>query len=428
MEQALKKIVVIGGGFAGMNFIKKMTNDERFHITLVDVNNYHFFPPLLYQVATAFIEPSNISYPFRRMFQQKKNLRFHLGTLLQINPAEHTIITDNCTLPYDYLVLAVGTETNYFGLENVKRKALPMKTINDALSLRNHLLLSMEKAVRSSDLVEKEKYLNIVIAGGGPTGVEIAGMLAEMGRNIAAKEYPEIRDLQGHIHLVDASSALLGPMSKKAQEEASAVLSRLGVHIKLNVAVKDYVDGKVLLANGETIPTEVLIWTSGVTGRPLPGLPAEVIGRGKRVLVDAYNAVPGIPDIYALGDICLQTSDTNFPDGHPQLAQVAIQQGTLLADNFKRQHQNTALKPFAYNDKGSMAIISKYKAVVDLPKLFFKGFFAWLIWLFIHLIPLVGFRNKVKLAFNWFWSFISNDPTLRLIIGTDRGKEQMPDR
>ena len=424
MEQSMKKIVVVGGGFAGMNFIKRLRHDERFQITLVDINNYHFFPPLLYQVATAFIEPSNISYPFRRMFQEKKNLRFHLGTLRKINPESNTIETDNGILDYDYLVLAVGTETNYFGMENVKQQALPMKTINDALALRNHLLLSMEKAVRTADRTEKEKYLNIVIAGGGPTGVEIAGMLAEMGRNIAAKEYPEIRDLQGHIHLVDASPSLLGPMSNKSQEEALSVLTKLGVHVKLNVAVKDYREGKVLLADGEAIPTEVLIWTSGVTGRDLPGLPASVIGRGKRVLVDAYNAVQGIPNIYALGDISLQTTDPAFPNGHPQLAQVAIQHGTLLADNFKRMHTQRPPKAFVYNDKGSMAIISKFKAVVDLPKLFFKGFFAWLIWLFIHIIPLVGFRNKVKLAFNWFWSFISNDPTLRLIIGTNRDKEK----
>jgi NADH dehydrogenase len=424
MEQSMKKIVVVGGGFAGMNFIKRLTRDERFQITLVDINNYHFFPPLLYQVATAFIEPSNISYPFRRMFQEKKNLRFHLGALKKINPEANTIETDNGILDYDYLVLAVGTETNYFGMENVKQRALPMKTINDALALRNHLLLSMEKAVRTVDPNEKEKHLNIVIAGGGPTGVEIAGMLAEMGQNIAAKEYPEIRDLQGHIHLVDASPSLLGPMSKKSQEEALSVLKRLGVHVKLNVAVKDYSEGKVILADGHAIPTDVLIWTSGVTGRDLPGLPATAVGRGKRVLVDAYNAVQGFPNIYALGDISLQTTDPAFPNGHPQLAQVAIQHGTLLADNFKRLHRQQPLKPFVYNDKGSMAIISKFKAVVDLPKLFFRGFFAWLIWLFIHIIPLVGFRNKVKLAFNWFWSFISNDPTLRLIIGTNRDKEE----
>jgi NADH dehydrogenase len=420
-DQAIKRVIIVGGGFAGVNLIKKLSKDKRFHITLVDINNYHFFPPLLYQVATAFIEPSNISYPFRRMFQEKSNLRFHMGKLIKINPEQNTIETDYCKLEYDYLVLGLGTESNFFGIANVQELSLPMKTIDDALNLRNHLLLNMEKAVRTNDIREKEKHLNIVIAGGGPTGVELAGMLAELGRNIAAKEYPEIKDLRSHLYLIDAAPVLLGPMSKKSQEEATKVLKRLGVHIILNTAVKDYVDGKVLLANSKTIDTTVLIWASGVIGREVPGLPKEVIARGRRVMVDEHNKVMGTQNIFALGDLCFQTSDKRFPNGHPQLAQVAIQQGQLLAQNLKRLLDNQPLKPFVYNDKGSMAIISKYKAVADLPKLFFKGFIAWFIWLFIHIIPLVGFRNKVKLAFSWLWSFITNDPTLRLII---RPREQ----
>ena len=416
MAVNIKRVVIVGGGFAGINLIKKLEKDERFQITLVDKNNYHFFPPLIYQVATAFIEPSNISYPFRRMFQNKTNLRFHMGTLTNINVAGNTIETDTGNIIYDYLVLAVGTETNYFGMENVKKHALPMKTIDDALNLRNHILLNMEQAVRATDIEEKERLLNIVIAGGGPTGVEVAGMLAEMGRNIASKEYPEIVDLQSHIHLIDAGPVLLAPMSKKSQEEATKVLKKLGVKIQLNTAVKDYQDGEVILANGQSIPTNVLIWASGVTGRELPGLPKETIVKGRRVEVDEYNRIKGTTNIFALGDICFQTTDPAFPNGHPQLAQVAIQQGEMLAKNLRKLESNETLKPFIYNDKGSMAIISKYKAVVDLPKLFFKGVFAWFVWLFIHIIPLVGFRNKVKLAFSWFWSFISNDPTLRLII------------
>ena len=415
-DLSIKQVVVVGGGFAGINLIKRLSKDERFQITLVDKNNYHFFPPLLYQVATAFIEPSNISYPFRRMFQKKKNLRFHLGALIKINPQHNSIETTNGVLMYDYLVLSVGTQSNYFGMDNVKQNSLPMKNINDALNLRNHVLMSMEKAVRSTEYADKEKYLTIVIAGGGPTGVEIAGMLAEMGRNIAVKEYPEITDLQGHLHLVDASPALLGTMSQKAQKEATSVLSKLGVKIKLNVAVKDYSDGKVILTDGETIATNTLIWTSGVTGTAVNGLPAEVIGRSNRVQVNEYNKVKGTENIFALGDICLQTTDKNYPNGHPQVAQVAIQQGTLLASNLKKMLSSKQMKPFSYHDKGSMAIISKYKAVADLPKFSFTGFFAWLVWLFIHIIPLVGFRNKIKLAFSWFWSFITNDPTLRLII------------
>lgn len=426
MPEQIKKVVVVGGGFAGVNFINKLSKDQRFHITLVDINNYHFFPPLLYQVAMAFIEPSNISYPYRRMFQKKNNLRFHLGCLTKINIDQNTIETDTGSLQYDYLVLGLGTETNYFGMENVKANSLPMKNINDSLNLRNQLLLNMEKAVRTNDRAEKEKYLNIVIAGGGPTGVEIAGMLAEMGHNIRAKEYPEITDLQGHIHLIDAGPTLLGPMSKKAQDEAMAVLKKLRVHITTSVAVKDYLDGEVVLANGEKIATNMLIWTSGVTGRELPGLPAEMIGRGRRVLVDEYNKVMGTNNIFALGDICLQVTDKNYPNGHPQLAQVAIQQGQLLAKNLKRTLDNEPLKSFAYTDKGSMAIISKYNAVADLPKFSFTGFFAWIVWLFIHIIPLIGFSNKLKLAFSWFWSFITNDPTLRLIIRPKKEDVKIP--
>ena len=412
----VKKVVVIGGGFAGINLIKKLAKDNRFQITLVDRNNYHFFPPLLYQVSTSFIEPSNISYPFRRMFQEKENVRFHMGSLQRVNPVTNTIETENGILSYDYLVLALGTETNYFGMENVKKGSLPMKTIDEALTLRNTLLLNMENAVKAKTKPERDRLLNIVIAGGGPTGVELAGMLAELGNNIAHKEYPELTDWGSHLYLIDAGNTLLSPMSKKAQAEAKEVLEKLGVNVILNTSVKDYTNGKVTLSSGETLETNSLIWASGVVAREVPGLPTEVVGRGRRLLVDAFNIVQGTNNIFAIGDLCLQTSDPKFPNGHPQVAQVAIQGGEALAENLIRLQDSKVLKPFIYNDKGSMAIISKYKAIVDLPKFSFTGFFAWLVWLFIHIIPLVGFRNKVKLAFSWLWSFITNDPTLRLII------------
>jgi NADH dehydrogenase len=416
MEERVKKIVIVGGGFAGINFAKNIWNDPHYEVTMVDKNNYNYFPPLLYQVATAFIEPSNISYPFRRMFEGKKNMRFHLGRFIKVNPDKNNIETDTGVLDYDYLVLAVGTETNYFGMENVKQHSMPMKSIDAAINLRNHLLMNLEEAVLADTATEKQKYLNIVIAGGGPSGVEIAGMLAEMKNKIAIKEYPELSGVHATIHLVDASPHLLGPMSKTAQKAAFNELRKLGVLIKLNTAVKDYMDDIVYMADGKTVATKTLIWTSGVTGRKINGLPAEVVGRGRRILVDEFNKVKNIENIYALGDMCLQTTDKNYPDGHPQLAQVAIQQGTLLAKNFKRLADGKTMKPFSYVNKGSMAIISKYEAVADLPKVSFAGFFAWLIWLFVHIIPLVGFRNKVKIAFSWFWSFITNNPTLRLII------------
>lgn len=413
-----KRIVVLGGGFAGVNFIKKFSKNTQHEVVLIDQNNYHFFPPLLYQVSTAFIEASNISYPFRRMFQGKENLKFHLGKFQHINPAEKVVVTDTGEVSYDYVIFAMGTKTNYFGMENIKNKSLPMKTIDDALVMRNQILLNMEKAVQATTLVEKEKHLNIVIAGGGPTGVEVAGMLAEMGLKLAKKEYPEVQDLRTNLYLVDAMPVLLQPMSKKSQDEAYSVLSKLGVHVVLNTAVKDYDKGKVIFSDGSEIETEILIWASGVVSQDVPGIPEESFGRGKRILVDQYNKVIGTDCIFAIGDIALEMSDSNFPNGHPQLAQVAIQQGSLLAKNLELIINNSTPKTaFKYNDKGSMAIISKYKAVVDLNKnTFLKGFFAWIIWLFIHIIPLIGFRNKVKLMSNWLWSFITNDPTLRLII------------
>lgn len=411
-----KRVIIIGGGFAGLNLAKRLTGNRYLEVTVVDQNNYHFFPPLLYQVSTAFIEASNISHPFRRLFQDRPNVRFHFGSLLQVFPDTQTIETDTGFLNYDYLVLAMGTETNYFGMQNVKEHALPMKSIDDALNLRNHLLLTQEKAVRSTDIQERERLQNIVIAGGGPTGVEIAGMLAEMGRNIVAKDYPEMGTFRGKIYLVDAGATLLGPMSKKSQEEALHVLKDFGVQIILNTAVKDYVNDTVLLANGQEIPAATLIWASGVIARDVPGLPKETFTRGRRLLVDEVNRVQGYPNIFAIGDQAFMTADPKFPNSHPQVAQPAIQQGKLLATNLTRLEKGEALKPFRYNDKGNMAIIAKYKAVADLPKLFFKGFFAWLVWLFIHIIPLVGFRNKVQLFFAWMYAFITNDPTLRLII------------
>lgn len=411
-----KHIVIAGGGFAGINLIKSLRNDSRFKITLVDKNNYHFFPPLIYQVATSFIEASNISYPFRKLFSNDKHVSFHMGSLLRVIPETKTIETDTGNLNYDYLVLAMGTESNFFGMENVQKCALPMKNIEEALYLRNHILLTLEEAARNKDIKEAEKLQNIVIAGGGPTGVELAGMLAEMGKYIAKKEYPEIKLVLSNLYLIDALPSLLSPMSKLAQKTAYDTLKELGVKILLNVSVKDYKDCKVFLSDGTSIETETLIWTSGVIGREVPGLPADSIGKGRRILVDAYNKVENTQNIYALGDLCLMLSEEEYPKGHPQLAQVAIQQGKNLAKNFQRIEDEKVLIPFEYNNKGSMAIISKFNAVVDLPKSSFKGFIAWLTWLFIHIIPLVGFRSKIQLALDWFRLFITNNPSIRLIL------------
>jgi NADH dehydrogenase len=420
------KIVIIGGGFAGMNLAKSLAHQSNIEVVLVDVNNYHFFPPLIYQVATSFIEMSNISYPFRKMFQGINNVRFFNGTLLSVAPESKTIVTNNGTLSYDYLVLAHGAETNFFGMENVKKHALPLKNINDALAIRNTLLLNLEKACREKDPIVRQQLLTLVICGGGPTGVEVAGMLAEMNKFIKSKDYPELENTQTKIYLIDATSSLLSAMSIKSQAEAYKQLEQLGVNIILSNAVKDYDNHIVYLANGETIASRTLIWGSGIIAHEVEGLPEGSTGRGRRILVDQFNCVSTTQNIFAIGDICLQTSDTKFPNGHPQLAQVAIQQGKLLAKNLiKIEKGQQNLQAFAYHDKGSMAIISKFKAVVDLPKGFFKGFLAWMVWLFIHIIPIAGFRNKAKLFFSWIWSFITNDPTLRLIVRSEKDKDNI---
>jgi NADH:ubiquinone reductase (H+-translocating) len=411
-------IVVIGGGFAGVNLAKSLANKTAFQVTIVDKNNYNFFPPLIYQVATAFLEPTSISYPFRKLFSGKDNLHFRLGDVKKIVPEQNKIILQDGELPYDYLVFATGAETNYFGLENVKRHAIPMKTLSDALEMRNRLLEQMEAAAVSTDPEEIKQLLTIVIAGGGPTGVELAGMFAEMKNGILRKEYPNLTGKGGEIYLVDGIGVVLAPMSPESQQDTFEALTKLGVKIKFNYQVKDYADGKVLFTNGESIATKSLIWAAGVTASVFEGLPPETYGRGRRMLVDGYNKVKGTENIYAIGDTCLQTTDIHFPNGHPQVAQVAIQQGINLAKNFQAQANGKAIKVFTYNDKGSMAIIGRNKAVVDLPKpkLHMKGFIAWLAWLFIHLLSLITYRNRVRTFWNWMIAYFTKDQSMRMII------------
>lgn len=416
MSDKRKKIVVVGGGFAGLNVLKRLANHKHYDIALVDINNYHLFPPLLYQVGMALIEPTNIIYPFRRFFQKRKNIRFHMSRLVRVNPESNSIRTESCTLHYDYLILAVGTESNFFGMTNVEKNSLPLKTMDDATNLRNHLLVNIEKAVQSDDEEEQKRLLTVVIAGGGPAGVEVAGMLAEMVHTIGPKEYPEIKRGTFKIYLIQGSSELLKTMSKKAQAEALHQLTKLRIEVILERRVVDYMEGKVILNNGQAIPTNALIWTSGVIGREVNGLPPEAYGYARRLKVDDYLTVRGSSNIFAIGDIGLSTEDPQYPDGYPQLAQAAIQQGSWLAGFFKKSLDKNQWKPFRYKDKGTMAIISKYEAVADLPNAFLKGYPAWLIWLFVHLIPLAGFRNRFNLALSWAWAFITNNPTLRLVI------------
>jgi NADH dehydrogenase len=424
------KVVIIGGGFAGVNLALALANKDQFEVVLVDKNNYNFFPPLVYQVATAFLEPSSISYPFRKLFLGKKNLYFRLGELQKVIPAEKKIVLSNGEVDYDYLVFATGAETNYFGMENVKANAIPMKTLEDAIEMRNKLLQQMEQASICTDPEETKKLLTIVIAGGGPTGVEVSGMFAEMRNGILRKEYPELAGKGSEIYLVDGGSAVLSPMSEKSQKNTYDALSQLGVKIMLNCHVKDYINDQVIFDNGDVIDSKNLIWAAGVTAKVFEGIPTESYGRGRRMIVDEHNKVQGVDHIYAIGDTCIQQTDPNFTGGHPQVAQVAIQQGKLLAKNFERIAKNEPLKPFGYFDKGSMAIIGRNKAVVDLPspKLHMKGFFAWLIWLFIHLLSLITYRNRIRTFYNWTVAYFTRDQSLRMIIKPSRNNKSATEK
>lgn len=416
------KIVIVGGGFAGINLAKELTNVPEIEVILVDKNNYNFFPPLIYQVATAFLEPSSISYPFRKFFAGKKNLRFRLAEVLRVNPEQNTVILDDGELTYDYLVFATGAETSFFGMKNVQKNAIPMKTLNDSIEMRNKLLQNMEQAVITKNIRERRKYLTIVVAGGGPTGVEVSGMLSEMRNGVLRKEYPELSTSASKIYLVDGGNALLSPMSEASQKDTYDALTKMGVTVLLNTRVTDYKDDLVYFANGETIPTKNLIWAAGITAKKFEGLPDECYGRGQRMITDAYNQVNLTHNIFAIGDTSIMMTDENFPNGHPQVAQVAIQQGKNLAKNFINILRNKPLEAFKYKDKGSMAIIGKNKAVVDLPKpkLHFKGFFAWMVWLFIHLISLITYRNRINTFYNWMVAYFAKDQSYRMIIRPEK--------
>jgi NADH dehydrogenase len=414
----LKRVIIVGGGFAGVNLAKELANHNSFTVTLVDKNNYNFFPPLLYQVATGYLETSNISYPYRKLFRGKDNFYFRMGSVLRVEQQENKLILDTGELYYDILVFATGTETNYFGMENVKRNSIPMKTVQDAIYMRNTLLERLEQASRESDPVIRKKLTTIVVAGGGPTGVEISGMFAEMKRLVIPKDYPELIGTNGEIFLVDGLKSVLAPMSEKSQKYTYDTLTEMGVKIKLNCMVKEFTDDVVQFNTGETIEAKTLIWAAGVTASVFDGIERESYGRGRRMIVDAYNKVAGTENIYALGDTCIQNTDPAFPEGHPQVAQVAIQQGLNLGKNLKNAVLGKGLKPFIYNDKGSMAIIGRFKAVADLPKpkIHFDGFMAWAAWLFVHLLSLINYRNKVKTFYNWFVSYTTKDQSLRVIV------------
>ena len=415
-REAKQKVVVIGGGFAGLNFVKRLFNNKYFDVTLVDKNNYNYFTPLLYQVGTSFLDPSSISYPFRKLFR-KKNIHFRMAKLLSVDIENKTLQLSNGQLPYDHLVFASGTKTNFFGNNDLRGKTLSLKGIDDAILMRNELIKTMEKASIEQDPEEKKRLLTIVIAGGGPTGVEVAGMLAEMRKYILIKDYPELKEYASEIHIVDGAPFLLAPMSDKTHKHAFETLTKLGVKIRLNTRVTGYDGLNVEFSEGSPIETRTLIWTAGVTANVYEGIPSTSLGAGGRMVTDQFNQVSGLDNVWAIGDISLLTNDPVYPKGHPQLAQPAIQQGTSLGKNFIRAAKGQPMKAFKYFDRGDMAIIGRRHAYADLfkHKVHLKGILGLLGWLFIHLVSLVNYNNKIKTLYGWAVAYFTRDQVLRMI-------------
>lgn len=405
----MKKLIIIGGGFAGLKLAKDLKNTE-YEIWLFDKNNFHQFQPLLYQVATSGLEPSSITFPLRKLFQNHKNFHVRVTEVLKINSEQNTISTGIGEFAYDILVLATGATTNFFGNTAIEQNAIPMKSVNEALHLRNTILQNFEDAL-SASAAEKQALLNIVVVGGGPTGVEVSGALAEMKKYILPKDYPEIDFSKMNIYLIEAGPKTLGTMSEAASAKSKLYLEQLGVNVLVSTQVNNFDGNKVELGSGEIIYTKTVVWGAGVKGNVINGIAENKIGRAQRIFVDRYNRVEGLNTIYAIGDIALMKTE-KFPNGHPQVATVAVEQAKQLAKNLK----NNTYVPYEYSDKGAMATIGRHLAVVDLPSVKFQGFFAWLFWMFLHLMLILGIKNKLIIFVNWMWKYFTFDQSLRLII------------
>ena len=406
------KIIVIGGGFAGLQFAKKLNGNRTKKLVMIDKVNHHMFQPLFYQVACGRIEPSNISFPFRKIFQSSKNIQFRMTEVKQIIPSENKIITEDHVFHYDKLVIATGCKTNFFGNQKMENLAFGMKNTQEAISIRNHVLLTFEKLIIEKSRSDDGNW-NIVIVGSGPTGVELAGAFAEMKREILPRDYPRMNFDDLEIILVSSTEKRVAVMREESQEKSEQYLKDLGVRFISNDIVTDYDGDRVYLSSGNIIPSNNVIWAAGVTGNIIEGLTENSI-KNNRYIVDRYNKIVGFDDIYAIGDIAYMETP-KYPNGHPQVANVAINQGKNLAKNFLKKSKNE-WQPYEYDDKGSMATIGKHRAVVDLPKFKFQGIFAWYFWMFLHLMLILSVRNKLAIFFNWMWSYINRDSSLRLII------------
>lgn len=417
-----KRVVIVGGGFGGLKLARKLAGTE-WQVVLVDRNNYHQFPPLIYQVASAGLEPGSIAFPFRQIFRRRNDFHFRMAEVRAVRPGENRIESSIGELEYDVLVLAAGTTTNFYGNERIGHEALPMKTVEEALQLRNNLLSNLEEALTSTSEEVRDELQNVVVAGGGATGVEIAGVLAEMKRFVLPHDYPDLPTGRMHIRLVEAGDRLLAGMSHHSSEAAARFLAQMGVEVMLGRKVVDYRGRRVVLEDGTELPARTFVWVSGVRAQQVaaPGvLPA---GRGGRIEVDACNRVQGLRNVYAIGDQCVQRTDRRYPDGHPQLAQVAIQQGAHLAKNLRREAAGRPMRPFRYRNPGVMATVGRNRAVAEIGRLRFSGWVAWVLWLVVHLRSILGVKNKLIVFINWVWNYFTYDQSLRLILYAEKPSE-----
>ncbi len=417
-----KRVVIVGGGFAGLKVANRLKH-KGMQIVLIDRNNYHQFPPMIYQVASAGMEPSSISFPFRKIFQHSRDVYFRMAELRSVHPEKKLIQTSIGKVEYDYLVLAAGTTTNFYGNKNVEAEAMPMKTVSEAMGLQNAILANIERAITCATKQEQQELLNVVIVGGGATGVEVAGVLSEMKRTVLPHDYPDLDPSLMNIYLIEGGNRLLAGMSPESSAAVERFLRRMGVNVLLNKMVTDYQDHKVILADGSSIATKTFIWVSGVAGSPVGNIGREHLGRGQRIKVDRFNQVEGMDSVFCIGDQCIVCGDEDYPNGHPQLAQVAIQQGKNLARNIRRLEKGKEMRPFKYKNLGSMATVGRNKAVAEFSTVKTSGFIAWLMWLVVHLRSILGVRNKVVVMLNWMWNYFNYNQSLRMIFYPKKAHE-----
>ena len=420
-----KRVVIVGGGLGGLRLAEDLYGSGM-QVVLIDKNNFHQFPPLIYQIASAGIDPSSISFPFRQIFRKRKDFYFRMAEARMVDTEKKILQTSIGKIDYDYLVLAAGATTNFFGNKNIEEWAIPMKTVPEAMGLRNALLSNFERALTCATEEERQELLNVVIVGGGATGVEIAGALSEMKRYVIPYDYPDMDSSLMHIYLIEAGDRLLAGLSQESSQKAYEFLKSMGVDIQFGKMVTDYRDHKVIMKDGTEIPTRTFIWVSGIRANAMPGIDESHLGRGFRFKVDEFNRIPGVEDVFVIGDQCLQTSDAAYPNGHPQVAQVAIQQAKNLAKNLKRIDKgadNSQLTAFRYKNLGSMATIGRNKAVVEIGKFRSQGFFAWVLWLVVHLRSILGVKNKVMVLLNWLWKYVSYNDSIRMITYATKPRE-----